>query len=72
MTIEKTIAKLYTELDSLKARLVVDDEMMDHLRAIYSIAFATWYDPDTEAHRKWGEGLWPHITALNDKLRFKR
>jgi len=72
MTIEETIDKLGEELKALKARLIVDDEMMDHLSAIYSIAFCTWYDPDSEVHRQWGEKLWPHITALNDKLRFKR
>jgi len=72
MTIEQTIDKLSEELDALKAQLAVDDEMMEHLKAIYSIAFAAWYDPDTEAHAKWGRQLWPHISALNDKLRFKR
>jgi len=72
MTFEETLDKLSEEFTALKARLMVDDEMMDHLRAIYSIAFCTWYDPDNEAHAKWGEKLWPHIKALNDKLRFKR
>ena len=72
MAIDETIDRLTDELKALKTRLVVDDEMMGHLSAIYSIAFCTWYDPNSEAHREWGQKLWPHITALNDKLKFKR
>ena len=72
MKIDETIVLLIDDLQTLKARLVVDDEMMEHLLAIYRIAFTTWYDPDSEAHRKWGGELWPHIEALNRKLKFKR
>jgi hypothetical protein len=60
------------ELDTIKERIVVDDECMKHLYEIYSLAFVTWYDPDSKAHAKWGQQLWPHIKALNDKLKFKR
>jgi hypothetical protein len=72
MKIDETIKDLEVELQSLKSRLVVDDEMMDHLYRIYELAFCSWYDPDNDEHEKWGEKLWPHIKALNDKLKFKR
>ena len=72
MTIDESIETLTTELALLKARLVVDDEMMKHLHEIYFIAFSSWYDPDNGTHEKWGKKLWPHIMALNDKLHFKR
>jgi hypothetical protein len=69
---DELITQLKTELDSLKARLIIDDEMMKHLHEIYFIWFSSWYDPDNEAHRVWGQKLGPHITALNDKIKFKR
>lgn len=72
MKIDETIDALKSELDELKARLAVDDDMMKHLHEIYFIAFMSWYDPDNETHEKWGRQLWPHISALNDKLHFKR
>ena len=72
MTVDRVIDELIDELRQLKARLVVDDEMMEHLLAIYRIAFVTWYDADSEEHRKWGEELWPHISALNHRLGFKK
>lgn len=72
MKVDELIDKLIVELNVLKARLVVDDDMMHHLSEIYFIWFSSWYDPDNDAHKKWGEKLEPHITALNDKLSFKR
>ena len=72
MKIDEAIDNLKAELDGLKARLVVDDEMMKHLHEIYFLAFTSWYDPDNEVHEKWGKQLWPHISALNNKLKFKR
>lgn len=71
MKIDETLDKLKVELDGIKARLVIDDDMMKHLHEIYFIAFMGWYDPDTEGHEKIGKQIWPHITALNDKLHFK-
>ena len=70
--INALIERLRVELEALQSRLVVDDEMMEHLHEIYLIAFCSWYDPDNDTHLKWGEKLWPHISALNDKLKFKR
>ena len=70
--IESLISELKVELDALQSRLVVDDEMMEHLLEIYKIAFMSWYDPDNETHKKWGQKLWPHISSLNHKLKFKR
>lgn len=70
--IDDVFKTLETELQALKARLVVDDEMMGHLHEIYKLAFISWYDPDNETNKKWGEKLWPHIMALNEKLKFKR
>lgn len=72
MNADELIEKLKTELDVLKARLTVDDDMMKHLYEIYHIAFCGWYDPDNEAHEKIAKRIWPHISALNDKLHFKR
>jgi hypothetical protein len=66
------IDELKTELDKLKNRLVIDDDVMKHLHEIYYQAFAAWYDPDNEEHRKWGQKIWPHISAINDKVGFKR
>jgi hypothetical protein len=72
MNATELIDNLKTELDALQARLAVDDEMMHHLSEIYFLAFSSWYDPDNQEHRKWGDKLWPHISALNKKLHFKR
>jgi hypothetical protein len=72
MNADELIDRLKNELDALKARLVVDDEMMKHLHEIYLIAFCGWYDPNSDAHAEIGKQLWPHISALNDKLKFKR
>jgi hypothetical protein len=72
MNANELIDKLKIELDAVQGRLMVDDEMMHHLQEIYFLAFCSWYDPDSEAHKKWGDKLWPHISALNDKLHFKR
>jgi hypothetical protein len=72
MDTDQLIDALKNELDTLKARLVVNDEMMKHLNEIYFIALCGWYDPDSDAHAAIGKKLWPHISALNDKLKFKR
>jgi hypothetical protein len=70
--IEKLIENLKTELEELKSRIVVDDECMSHLYEIYKFAFVSWYDPENEEHKKWGQQLWPHIRAINDKLKFRK
>jgi len=72
MNVDELIDNLKIELDTLKARLVVDDDMMKHLHEIYFQSFSAWYDPDNDEHAKWGKKIWPHISALNDKLKFKR
>lgn len=72
MTTDELIDALKCDLDGLKARLMVDDEMMKHLNEIYFIAFSGWYDQDSDAHAEIGKKLWPHIVALNDKLKFKK
>lgn len=72
MSAEELIEQLKKELETLKARLVVDDDMMKHLHEIYFWAFCGWYDPDNEEHEKQAKKVWPHIMALNDKLHFKR
>lgn len=72
MTTDELIDKLKFELDTMKARLTIDDDVMKHLSEIYFLAFSSWYDPDNDVHYKWGKKLWPHISAINDKLHFKR
>ncbi|MDO8596616.1 MAG: hypothetical protein Q7R45_08330 [Sulfuricaulis sp.] len=72
METDELIDRLKTELNVLKARLAIDDDAMKHLHEIYFLAFSSWYDPDNAEHTKWGKKLWPHISALNDKLKFKR
>jgi hypothetical protein len=72
MNANELIDRLKDELDALKARLLVDDEMMKHLHEIHFIAFSGRYDPVSDAHAEISNQLWPHISALNDKLKFKR
>lgn len=71
MKIEEQLDNLARSITALKARIVVDDDMVKHLNEIYFIAFSGWYDPNSDAHAEIGKKLWPHITALNDKLKFK-
>jgi hypothetical protein len=71
MNTEELIDALKADLVNLKARVAVDDEMMHHLNEIYFISFCAWYDPDSDAHQEVGNKIWPHISALNDKLGFK-
>jgi len=63
---------LQEEITNLKMRAALSDEDMGHLREIYKIDFALWYDPDNDACEKYGRELHPHIAALNAKFQFKR
>jgi hypothetical protein len=70
--IDDVLGRLQEEIANLKARCIISDEDMEHLRAISYISFCAWYDPDNDAAEKIGRALEPHISALNKKLHFKR
>jgi hypothetical protein len=70
--IDDALRKLQEEIANLKARCVISDEDMEHLRAICTIEFCAWYDPDNEATEKIGLALRPHVKALNERFHFKR
>lgn len=60
------------KIAALEARVAVDDEAMHHLRELYAKIWPeAFYDPGSAAVEKYAQDLWPHIDALNKKLRFK-
>lgn len=71
--IDDTLQALTSEISSLKTRAVVDDEMLEHLLAIYKIAYIEGsYDPLNQRSEEAAVQIWPHIKAINAVLRFKK
>ena len=68
-TIAEEIAEKAAKLE---ARVVVDDEAVYHLNALWNSIWAeVYYDPASESSRKFANHLLPHIDALNKKFKFK-
>lgn len=62
--IPHTIATLEAQIATLKARAVISPDDVAHLKALKSISFVLWYDPDNAACAKYGKEMEPHIAAL--------
>ncbi len=67
--IDKTVATLQEQIADLRSRLAITDEDAAHLKALKSISFTLWYDPDNEACAKYGKQMEPHIAALCAKFK---
>ncbi len=69
MTLAEEIAE---KVAKLEARVIVDDEACNHLRALWNMIWAEWcYDPASESSQRFASHLKPHIDALNAKYKFK-
>ena len=63
---------LKAEIEAMAARAALSSEDVAHLRAIKSISFMLWYDPDNDACARYGNQLEPHIAALCKKFHIER
>lgn len=60
-TVDETIS-------TLRARAEVDEEARGHLEEMMAIIWPEcFYDPYSEATKRFADRLWPHIDALNKK-----
>ena len=70
---EQALELLRAEIANLRARVAIDDEVMGHLREIYSVAYIEGhYDPFNDRSYEAAVKIWPHIKALNGRLAFSR
>lgn len=69
MTLAEEIAD---KVARLEARVVIDEEALGHLRALWNSIWAeVYYDPASKETKRFAEYLLPHIDALNKKFKFK-
>jgi len=71
--VENALETLSAEIANLRARVAITDEMMGHLREIYTVAWIECcYDSYNEKSYEAAHQIYPHIKALNDELGFKK
>jgi hypothetical protein len=69
MTLAEEVAD---KIAKLEARVVVDQEDVEHLTALWNSIWAeVHYDPASESSQRFASYLQPHIDALNKKFKFK-
>lgn len=69
----KTVTEQVTEMVAkLEARQAISKEALGHLSALWnSIQAEAWYDPASDATKRFAAHLKPHIDALNAELKFR-
>jgi hypothetical protein len=68
--IDNALDALKAEIDKLKARCIVSDDDLKHIRAISDVAYSLWSGTTSDAYWKLGENLRSHIRVLLDKFKF--